>query len=62
MAKAKGMPFDEDEKIQDDQDVKFEILNENITKTREEWMANLAGMAQDLNAVIKNPANKISLN
>ena len=59
--KFKGFSISDSEKIIDERESKLQLLNENITKIREEWSSTLPTLIQGLNASIKDPINKANV-
>ena len=60
--KAKGLDLNAREvEIKDDKKDKIAHLDQNISTQREEWTSRLPGMLEDINEVIKDSKNKISL-
>ncbi len=59
--KFKGFKLRETETVIDEKESKLKILNQNISKVREEWATTLPTFIQGLNASIKDPLNKANV-
>jgi hypothetical protein len=60
-AKAMAMTMPARGDIIDTKDEKNQLLNDNITATRQEWASRMPGMIEDLNEKIIDPRYKLYL-
>lgn len=59
--KLKGFKLRDSETVIDERESKLKLLNDNITKQREEWSSTLPTLMQCLNSTIKDPLNKANV-
>ena len=59
--KLKGFKLRDTETVIDEKELKLKLLNDNISKQREEWSSTLPSLIQSLNAIIKDPLNKANV-